>query len=208
MKTRIKFCGLTRPQDVRQAVKLGVDALGFVFVEKSVRNIDIATAVELVREVPPFVNNVALFMNASIGEVENVIKHVSLNLLQFHGDEDELFCNQFGFPYIKAVPMASTSSLEEYCEQYPTATGFILDSHTQGQMGGSGERFVWTELPKNLKKPIILAGGLTVDNVAEAIRVVRPYAVDVSSGIEAGKGIKDPAKMEKFIKEVHQGISL
>ena len=204
MNTRIKFCGLTRPQDVRQAVELGVDALGFVFVDKSVRNVDLDTAAELVREVPPFVNTVGLFMNASMREVANVIKRVRLNLLQFHGDEDELFCKQFDIPYIKAVPMGSTSSLEAYCGRYPSATGFILDSHAEGQMGGSGERFDWKKLPKSLKKPMILAGGLTVDNVAEAIRVVRPYAVDVSSGIEAGKGIKDPAKMEKFIKEVHR----
>ncbi len=205
MQTRIKFCGLTRKQDVQTAIDLGVDALGFVFVEKSVRNIDIDTAMDLVRDVPPFVIKVGLLMNAPVADVENVIKFVKPNLLQFHGDEDEVFCKQFNMPYIKAVPMASISSLEDYCDQYATATGFILDSHKQGQMGGSGEKFIWKELPNSLKKPIILAGGLTVANVAEAIRVVRPYAVDVSSGIEAGKGIKDPAKMEQFIKEVNRG---
>ncbi len=204
MQTRIKFCGLTRQQDVKVAIKLGVDALGFVFVDKSSRNVQINTAVELVSEIPPFVIKVALFMNPQITEVENVIKQVKPNLLQFHGDEDENFCNQFDRPYIKAVPMASTVSLEAFCGQYPTATSFILDGHAAGQMGGGGEKFMWAKLPKSLKKPIILAGGLTVSNVAEAIRVVRPYAVDVSSGIEAGKGIKDPAKMEQFIKEVHR----
>lgn len=204
MQTRIKFCGLTRQQDVQQAVALGVDALGFVFVKASAREIDIDTAINLDSQVPPFVIKVGLFMNAQVADVENVIKHVKLNLLQFHGDEDEAFCNQFNMPYIKAVPMASTSSLEDFCDRYATATGFILDSHAQGQMGGSGEKFAWRETPKNLNKPIVLAGGLTVDNVAEAIRVVRPYAVDVSSGIETSKGIKDPAKMEQFIKEVHR----
>jgi len=204
MQTRIKFCGLTRQQDVQQAVALGVDALGFVFVKASAREIDIDTAINLDSQVPPFVIKVGLFMNAQVADVENVIKHVKLNLLQFHGDEDEAFCNQFNMPYIKAVPMASTSSLEDFCDRYATATGFILDSHAQGQMGGSGEKFAWSETPKNLNKPIILAGGLTVDNVAEAVRVVRPYAVDVSSGIETSKGIKDPAKMEQFIKEVHR----
>lgn len=212
MLTRIKFCGMTRRQDVQYAVKLGVDALGFVFVDKSVRNIDINTAMDLVRDVPPFVIKVALFMNAQIDDIENVIKHVKPNLLQFHGDEDETFCRQFNMSYIKAVPMANllasttatTFSLEGFCECYQSATGFILDSHSPGQMGGSGKKFTWTELPKNIKKPIILAGGLTVSNVAEAIRVVRPYAVDVSSGIEAGKGIKDPVKMEQFIKEVNR----
>lgn len=205
MQTRIKFCGLTRKQDVQTAIGLGVDALGFVFVEKSVRNIDIDTAMDLVRDVPPFVIKVGLLMNAPVADVENVIKFVKPNLLQFHGDEDEVFCKQFNMPYIKAVPMASISSLEDYCDQYATATGFILDSHEQGKMGGSGQKFIWKELPNSLEKPIILAGGLTVANVAEAIRVVRPYAVDVSSGIEAGKGIKDPAKMEQFIKEVNRG---
>jgi phosphoribosylanthranilate isomerase len=204
MQTRIKFCGLTRQQDVQHAVALGVDALGFVFVKNSARNIDIVTAVNLVREVPPFIIKVGLFMNANVADIENVIKDVKLNLLQFHGDEDEGFCAQFNMPYLKAVPMASTSSLEEFCENFETATGFLLDSHAQGQMGGSGEKFTWSEVPKNLNKPIILAGGLTVDNVAEAIRVVHPYAVDVSSGIEASKGVKDPAKMDKFIKEAHR----
>ena len=195
---------MTRNQDVQCAVALGVDALGFVFVEKSARNIDIDTAVNLIRDVPPFIIKVGLFMNAQMEDVEQVVKHVKLNLLQFHGDEEEGFCSQFDMPYIKAVPMASTSSVENFCERYVSATGFILDSHAQGQMGGSGESFAWENIPKKLNKPIILAGGLTVENVAEAIRVVRPYAVDVSSGIEAGKGIKDPAKMEQFIKEVHR----
>ena len=204
MQTRIKFCGLTRQQDVQHAVALGVDALGFVFVKNSARNIDIDTAVNLVRETPPFIIKVGLFMNAHVADIESVIKDVKLNLLQFHGDEEEEFCAQFNMPYLKAVPMATTSSLEGFCKNFYTATGFILDSHAQGQMGGSGEKFSWSEIPKNLDKPVILAGGLTVDNVAEAIRVVHPYAVDVSSGIEASKGVKDPAKMEQFVKEVHR----
>ena len=204
MQTRIKFCGMTRQQDIQLAVTLGVDALGFVFVKDSERNIDINTAVNLISDVPPFIIKVGLFMDAHVAEVKNIIKHVKLNLLQFHGDEEEDYCAQFDIPYIKAVPMASTLSVGNFCERYETATGFILDSHAQGQMGGSGEKFTWGEIPKNLHKPVILAGGLTVDNVAEAIRLVRPYAVDVSSGIETSKGIKDPAKMEQFIKEVHR----
>ena len=195
---------MTRNQDVKCAIALGVDALGFVFVDKSERKIDIDTAVNLISDVPPFIIKVGLFMNAEEKDVEQVLKHVKLNLLQFHGDEEERFCNQFDIPYIKAVPMASTSLVEDFCERYISATGFILDSHAQGQMGGSGERFAWKDIPKKLNKPIILAGGLTVGNVAEAVRVVRPYAVDVSSGIETGKGIKDPAKMEQFIKEVYR----
>ena len=195
---------MTRQQDVQHAVALGVDALGFVFVKDSGRNIDVDTAVNLIREVPPFVIKVGLFMNAQASDVEHVLKHVQLNLLQFHGDEEEDFCVEFDLPYLKAVPMASTKSVTDFCQHYGTATGFILDSHAQGQMGGRGEKFSWTDIPANLNKPIILAGGLTTDNVAEAVRVARPYAVDVSSGIETSKGIKDPAKMEKFIKEVHR----
>jgi len=204
MQTRIKFCGLTRTQDVQKAVALGVDALGFVFVENSQRNVNIETAARLIHEVPPFINRVGLFMNAETSHVKHVLKNVRLNLVQFHGEEEEDYCAQFDMPYLKAVAMASIESVEDFCEAYPTATGFILDSHAQGQMGGSGEQFSWSEIPKNLNKPIILAGGLNVENVAEAIRAVRPYAVDVSSGIETSKGIKDPVKMEKFIKEVHR----
>ena len=204
MQTRIKFCGMTRAQDIQVAVALGVDALGFVFVEKSVRNLDIDTATKLISEVPPFVIKVGLFMNAQATLVEEVLNNVKLNLLQFHGEEDEEYCTQFEMPYIKAVPMASTPSLREFCQQYASASGFILDSHAKGEMGGSGKTFVWQDVSKEIDKPIILAGGLTVANVAEAINRVHPYAVDVSSGIEAGKGIKDPAKMEQFIKEVHR----
>jgi phosphoribosylanthranilate isomerase len=204
MKTRIKFCGLTREQDVQNAVTLGVDALGFVFVKSSGRYIDVNTAKNIMSKVPPFVIKVGLFMGAQVSDIEQVLKQVKLNLLQFHGDETEEFCSQFAMPYLKAVPMSSTSSVKDFCDQYTTATGFVLDSHAQGQMGGSGEQFSWNEVPTNLNKPIILAGGLNPENVAKAIRVVRPYAVDVSSGIETSKGIKDPAKMEQFIKEVHR----
>ena len=188
------------------AVALGVDALGFVFVKNSARKVEIARAATLIEQVPPFVNKVGLFMNASSSEVNNVLKLVHLNLLQFHGEEEEEFCNQFNMPYLKAVPMAnmSTVAVTDYCQGFLSATGFILDSHAEGQMGGSGKKFSWEDIPNKLDRPIILAGGLTVENVAQAIRVVRPYAVDVSSGIETSKGIKDPAKMEKFIKEVHR----
>jgi len=184
MRTRIKFCGLTRPQDVQTAVTLGVDALGFVFVKDSARNIDVDAAKKLIKQVPPFVIKVGLFMNALPKHIEQVVNNVDLNLLQFHGSEDESFCDQFEKPYLKAVPMGCELSVEDYCAEFNSATGFIFDSHTEGQMGGSGEKFVWNDIPKNLEKPVILAGGLNADNVVEAIRVVRPYAVDVSSGIE------------------------
>ena len=205
MQTRIKFCGMTRQQDVQSAIALGVDALGFVFVTNSARNIDIGHAKKIIADVPPFVIKVGLFMNAQASEVNHVLNNVNLNLLQFHGDEEEEYCAQFELPYLKAVAMGTIDSVEGFANQYKSATGFILDSHSQGQMGGSGKSFTWSDVPPKLEKPMILAGGLTPENVAEAIRIVRPYAVDVSSGIETSKGIKDLAKMEQFVKEVHRG---
>lgn len=205
MQTRIKFCGMTKQDDVQHAISLGVDALGFVFVQNSPRYITIDKAKDLFDLIPPFIIKVGLFMNSDVANVLSLINKLRFNLLQFHGEEDEQYCNQFNIPYLKAVPMNSVSSVSDYCAKYPSATGFILDSHASGQMGGSGEKFAWDSIPTNLNKPIILAGGLTPENVAEAIRMVQPYAVDVSSGIEASKGIKDPAKMNKFVKEVRNG---
>lgn len=196
---------MTRVQDVQTAVALGVDALGFVFVADSARNVNVENAKKLITDIPPFVVKVGLFMNASSREVNHVLNNVKLNLLQFHGDEDESYCIQFELPYLKAVAMGSVNSVDAFTNQYKSATGFILDSHSQGQMGGSGKAFSWGDVPKKHEKPMILAGGLTPDNVAEAVCTVQPYAVDVSSGIETSKGIKDPAKMEKFVKEVHRG---
>ena len=205
MQTRIKFCGMTKQDDVQHAISLGVDALGFVFVQNSPRYLTIDEAKILFDLIPPFIIKVALFMNSNAADVLNAINELRFNLLQFHGEEDEEYCNQFDIPYLKAVPMGSTHSVSEYCAKYLSATGFVLDSHVSGQMGGSGEKFAWDCVPTKLAKPIILAGGLTPENVAEAVRVVQPYAVDVSSGIEASKGIKDPVKMNMFVKEVRHG---
>ncbi len=202
MQTRIKFCGMTNTQDVENAVRLGVDALGFVFVNESSRYLELEHAREIIEQIPPFVVKVGLFMNSETAMIKSILKEARLDLLQFHGDEDEKFCRQFQIPYLKAIPMQSVSRVADHFENFSSATGFVLDSHAAGQMGGSGETFAWSKVPKNQNKPIILAGGLTAENVAEAIRVVRPYAVDVSSGIEASKGIKDLAKMEHFIREV------
>jgi len=205
MQTRIKFCGMTQKNDVEHAINLGVDSLGFVFVQGSPRYLKIDEASKLFKLIPPYVIKVALFMNAEVGEVATTLSRLSVNILQFHGDEDEKFCNQFSNPYLKAVPMGSFHSPAEFCAKFPSATGFVLDSHAAGQMGGSGEKFAWDSIPTQIDKPVILAGGLTPENVAEAIRIARPYAVDVSSGIEASKGIKDPVKMDKFVKEVRHG---
>lgn len=204
MQTRIKFCGMTTQQDVQYAIDLAIDALGFVFVKESSRMLTIEQAEKLVEKIPPFIVKVGLFMNTEAAYIQDVLNTVRLNLLQFHGSENEEFCKQFSLPYLKAVPMGTTASVSDFCFNFPTATGFVLDSHAVGQMGGSGEAFEWSNIPKNLEKPIILAGGLTPNNVAEAVRVVRPYAVDVSSGIETSQGIKDLAKMEHFIKEVRR----
>jgi len=204
MKTRIKFCGMTRQQDVQLAIELGVDALGLVFVDKSERNVGIEQAKKLISDIPPFIVKVGLFMNANPTDVTTKLQSLNLNLLQFHGDEDEAFCKQFDRPYLKAIPMGSVASIDAFISNFPTATGFLLDSHSQGQMGGSGEKFSWQDVPQNIAKPLILAGGLTPENVHQAKSIVQPYAVDVSSGIETSKGIKDPAKMAKFIKEVHR----
>ena len=204
MQTRIKFCGMTTQQDVQYAVDLAIDALGFVFVKESSRMLTIEQAEKLVNKIPPFIVKVGLFMNTEAAYIQDVLNTVRLNLLQFHGNENEDFCKQFSLPYLKAVPMGTTASASDFCLNFPSAAGFVLDSHAMGQMGGSGKTFKWSNIPKNLEKPIILAGGLTPNNVAEAVRVVRPYAVDVSSGIETSKGIKDLAKMEHFIKEVRR----
>ena len=204
MNKRIKFCGMTRQQDVQCAIELGVDALGLVFEDRSARNVSVEQAQKLIEDIPPFVVKVGLFMNAEIAFVKNVLRNVQLNLLQFHGDENEDYCAQFDAPYIKAIPMGSVPCVKEYADGFSTATAFLLDSHSSGQMGGSGEKFSWQEVPQDLDKPLILAGGLTPENVNQAVSIVQPYAVDVSSGIETSKGIKDPAKMAKFIKEVHR----
>lgn len=202
MQTRIKFCGMTRLQDVQTAVGLGIDALGFVFVKASPRYIDIQTTQQIFEFIPPSINKVGLFMNPETSDVYKVLDSLNLNYLQFHGQEDEKFCSQFNWPFLKAIPMGSIVSVSEFCNEFPSATAFLLDSHVAGQMGGSGETHNWEKLPDDLEKPIILAGGLTAENVANAISVVQPYGVDVSSGIETSKGIKDPVKMKKFVKEV------
>ncbi len=202
MRTRIKFCGMTQLKSVRHAIDLGIDALGFVFVNQSPRNVTIERAQKLVDNIPPFVMKVGLFMNAEVVDIQDVLNGLKLNLLQFHGEENEAFCKQFNVPYLKAIPMGNTLSVAGFCLDFPSAAGFVLDSHTTGQMGGSGEKFAWNKIPGDIHRPIVLAGGLTPDNVVEAVRAVRPYAVDVSSGIEASEGVKDLAKMEHFVKEV------
>ncbi|MFC0679177.1 phosphoribosylanthranilate isomerase [Lysobacter korlensis] len=206
-RTRIKFCGLTRPGDVRLASELGVDAVGFVFAEKSSRRLKAEEARAMRHALAPLVDAVALFMDNAQEEVREVVRQVRPSLLQFHGSEDDAFCRGFGVPYLKAVPMGGNGSLEDGIalhRRYPGAAGFLFDSHGSGESGGSGRAFDWSRLPSGMQKPFVLAGGLTPDNVFRAIRDTMPWGVDVSSGIEVSPGIKDGDRMRKFVEEVRR----
>lgn len=203
-RTRIKICGITRPEDARAAVDLGADALGLVFYAPSPRCVSVEQAWEIARAVPPFVTLVGLFVNETKLTVRRVLEAVPIQLLQFHGDEEESFCRSFHAPYIKAARVRPGLDLVKYAESYPTAQGLLLDAYVEGY-GGAGKTFDWTMIPPHLPLPVILSGGLDAGNVAEAVRTVRPWAVDVSSGVEAAKGIKDAAKIAAFIAGVKDG---
>jgi len=203
-RTRIKICGITRPEDARAAVDLGADALGLVFYAPSPRCVSVEQAWEIARVVPPFVTLVGLFVNETKLTVRRVMEAVPIQLLQFHGDEEESFCRSFHAPYIKAARVRPGLDLVKYAESYPTAQGLLLDAYVEGY-GGGGKTFDWSLIPSSLPLPIILSGGLDAGNVAEAVRVVRPWAVDVSSGVEAAKGIKDAEKVAAFIAGVRDG---
>lgn len=201
--TRIKICGLTRPQDVDAAVAAGADAIGLVFYPASPRYIDLAWAIELIRHVPPFVDIVGLFVNAAPTQVRAVLAAIPVHLLQFHGDEDDAYCRQFGRPFLKAVRVCPDIDLPGQMAAFPSAQAILLDAFVEGY-GGSGQAFDWTLVPRELPKPIVLSGGLDANNVGDAIRRVHPAAVDVSSGVESGKGIKDAEKMRAFVIAVHR----
>jgi phosphoribosylanthranilate isomerase len=200
--TRIKICGITREQDMHAVVNSGADALGLVFYDKSPRYVGIQQATEIVQAVPPFVTVVGLFVNPSVEYVREVLAQVSVDVLQFHGEELPEFCGQFGKPYLKAVRVKTGVDLVQYAARYAEAQGLLLDAFIEGTHGGTGESFDWALIPHDLPLPVILSGGLHPGNVAAAIKQVRPYAVDVSSGVEAQKGIKDAAKIAAFINEV------
>jgi phosphoribosylanthranilate isomerase len=200
--TRIKFCGITRIEDALAAADLAIDAIGLVFTQRSRRHVDIAQANLIRRVLPPFVSVVALFMDDEAGWIDEVIANVQPDLLQFHGDESAAFAARFPRPYLKAVPMGSIADVPAFAAAYPEAAGFLLDSHSAGTPGGSGEMFDWKRMPRNVGRPLILAGGLEASNVAQAVTLVRPYAVDVSSGIEVSPGIKDASRMRHFVDAV------
>ncbi|MBU0621875.1 MAG: phosphoribosylanthranilate isomerase [Gammaproteobacteria bacterium] len=200
--TRIKICGITREQDVLTVADSGADALGLVFYEKSPRHVVAEQAAQLAGAVPPFVTVVGLFVNPTAAYVSEVLAKVPLDVLQFHGEETAEFCRQFGRPYLKAIRVKAGVDLVECAARYADAQGLLLDAYVEGTQGGTGESFDWALIPQKLPLPVILSGGLHAGNVAQAIEQVRPYAVDVSSGVEASKGIKDAAKVAAFIKEV------
>ncbi len=200
-RTRIKICGLTRAQDVRAAVAHGADAIGFVFYASSPRAVSIAQAAELVALLPPFVASVGLFVNATADEVNCVLERVPLQLLQFHGDEVEADCARFGRPWIKAARMRAGVDLVEFASLHPGASGILVDAFVEGY-GGGGKTFDWSLIPQGFGRPLVLSGGLDADNVVDAVRRIRPWAVDVSSGVESDKGIKDTAKIAAFIAGV------
>lgn len=204
---RIKFCGITRIEDALAAADLGVDALGLVFVPGSSRSMDLQLGQSVRRALPPFVTLVALFMDAEPAWVAQVIERVQPDALQFHGSEAESDCRRWGRPYVKALPMASVLDWRDHVGQYPSAQGFVLDSHAAGGSGGSGESFDWSGLAPPHPRPLVLAGGLKPANVAAAVRTVRPWAVDVSSGIESAPGIKSAALMKSFVEEVRRVVS-
>ncbi len=198
--TRVKICGLTREGDVQAAVSAGADALGFVFATGSKRLIESSKAAQLVSSIPAFVSRVGLFLDQDAEEVARVLDQVPLNLLQFHGTEDGDYCRQFGMPYIKAVSVHEGHDLEQSEAEYDDAAGLLLDSHAAGGLGGTGRVLDWTRV-KPGKLPLILAGGLSAANVGQAIRLLQPWAVDVSSGVEDRPGIKNADAMREFIKE-------
>ncbi len=200
-RTLIKICGITRAEDAQAAVGLGANALGFVFYPPSARYVDIDQAARLVKGVPPFVTRVGLFVNPDAASVRATLAAVDLDLLQFQGDEPADFCRQFARPYIKVARMRPGIDLIEFARSYPDSRGLLLDTYVE-DFGGAGRSFDWTMIPPDLTVPIVLAGGLTAANVGEAIRRIRPAGVDVSSGVEAAKGIKDPHKIAAFVAAV------
>jgi len=203
-RTRVKFCGMTRLEDALAAAALGVDAIGVVLTLRSRRFAGIERAREIFHALPPFVTRVALFMDDEPAFVAEAVTTVSPHLLQFHGSETAADCVRYGRPYLKSVAMGGGEDWRSVVAAHPQAAGFLFDGHAAGETGGSGRRFDWSVLPEQIGKPIVLAGGLDGDNVGAAVRRVRPFAVDVSSGIEAELGVKDENSMRRFIAAVNE----
>jgi phosphoribosylanthranilate isomerase len=203
LRVRVKICGITRPEDALNAVHYGADAIGLVFYPPSSRNVSISLAAEIAKIVPAFVSVVGLFVNAETSFIDEVLAQVKLDLLQFHGDESPAECAQFGRPFIKAIRVKNDTNLVQCAQDFSAARGLLLDTYTAGVAGGTGHVFDWSLIPAELSLPLILAGGLTATNVGNAIQQVKPYAVDISGGVEAAKGIKDAAKIAAFMQQVY-----
>lgn len=202
MTTLVKICGITRTEDALAAGRAGAHAIGLVFFRESPRYITPDRAAKIIRELPPFITTVGLFVNASAAEIRATLAAAPVDLLQFHGDEASEFCGQFEKPYLKAVRMRPEVDLLQYARDYRGAKALLLDAYVEGRRGGSGTTFDWGLIPRDVALPVVLSGGLTAENVSEAVRRVRPHAVDVSSGVESGKGIKDASKIAAFMKGV------
>ena len=202
-RVRIKICGITSAEDAFYAAELGADAIGMVFFPGSPRCIDIADAKTICAVLPPFVSRVGLFVDQHEAEIRSVLDELPMDYLQFHGSESPDECSRYGKPYIKSIAMKTGVDLSAEAGKYVGASCLLLDTHVQGLAGGTGQKFDWDRIPPALKKPIILAGGLTPENVKSAITLVRPYGVDVSSGVEQSKGVKDPDKLASFMHAVY-----
>lgn len=201
--TKVKICGFTEPNNARDAALAGVDAIGLVFYDKSPRNVDIHSAQKIIEALPPFINRVGLFVNANPSFIDEILCEVPLDTLQFHGDESVLDCAQYQMPFIKSLRVKPDTNVKEIAENFSSASALLLDSFSPSSYGGTGESFDWSLACVKISLPIILAGGLTVDNVADAIKQVNPYAVDASSGVESAPGVKDIDKIEAFVRHTN-----
>lgn len=202
-RIRVKICGITRAIDAQKVATAGADALGLVFYEGSPRAVSVQQAQSIVSALPPFLTTVGLFVNAPIEEVQYILSQVPLDVLQFHGEETPEYCRSFSLPYIKAVRMQPDTDVKQLATIYADAQALLLDNYIRGVQGGTGSQFDWRWFPHDVNKPLILAGGLDADNVATAIEITQPYAVDVSGGVEAAKGIKDGEKITTFIQQTN-----
>lgn len=203
-RTRVKICGITNVEDAREVVSSGAYAIGLVFYEPSPRAVTVTQAVEIASAVPAFVSIVALFVNANKSLVEEVMRLVRPSLLQFHGDETPTECESYQHDFIKAIRVNHDTNLIQYAKDFKSAKGLLLDTYTKGVPGGTGLSFDWNLIPENMPMPVILAGGLDVENVSIAVEQVKPFAVDVSGGVEHSKGKKDPAKIKAFMQQVNR----
>ena len=205
MRTRVKICGFTRVEDAVNAAHLGVDAIGLVFYPPSPRHVEIEQAVKIVNALPAFTSVIALFVDEQEERIREVLARISIDCIQFHGDEPAEACRVYGKRYIKAVRMRDDIDISALALRYHDAAGLLLDAYHPGAKGGTGNQFDWELIPKQCILPVILAGGLDETNARQAVKTVRPYALDVSSGVEAKKGVKDSLKMAAFIKQVNEG---